>query len=615
MHQTARQTAPARPHRSILGLALAPVLLAASLALAPLAASGPAHAQGGDPELSSPFALRPLVRTKSDMVVAANPLAVEAGHAMLRQGGSAVDAAIAVQLVLGLVEPQSSGLGGGGYMLIWDPKAKKLVSLDGRETAPAGALPDRFVGGDGRPMPLMRAFDGGRAVGTPGIPALLAEAHKRYGKLPWATLFQPALQLARDGFVVSPRLALLLKGLTPQLKDRPDMVALFFHTGPDGSLTPLQAGETFRNPAMAHTLEVLAAQGPDAYYHGILGQDLAKHLADSALPANTPGGAPALVTAQDLAAYKVEERAPLCTPYRQWKVCSMGPSSSGGIAIVEMLGLLEHFDMKGLGKDSPTAWHLMVEASRLAYADRDLYVGDPAFVTVPKGLLDKGYLADRAKLIDPAHAAQGPVAAGVPPQKQGALYGPGWQADIPSTSHMSLMDGSGMAVSFTTSVEFAFGSGMAVDGYVLNNQLTDFSFIPTSPGTGLPVANAVAAGKRPRSSMAPTIVFDQAGKPVLVVGSPGGPAIIGYVAETIIAALDWGLDAQEAVSLPRIVNRNGTTALENGPWAPPLKAGLEALGQTVELKSMPSGLHVIKHTATGLEGGVDPRREGLAAGD
>ncbi|MEC4591159.1 MULTISPECIES: gamma-glutamyltransferase [Nitrospirillum] len=610
MHKKPRQPAPAFTRRPFTA-----ALLAGALVLAPLAAVGPAHAQGGDPELASPFTPRPVVRTKSDMVVAANPLAAEAGHAMLRQGGSAVDAAIAVQLVLGLVEPQSSGLGGGGYMLIWDPKAKKLVSLDGRETAPAGSTPDRFVGPDGRPMPLMRAFDGGRAVGTPGIPALLAEAHKRYGKLPWTTLFQPAIQLARDGFVVSPRLALLLKGLTPQLKDRPDMLALFFHTGPDGSLTPLQAGETFRNPAMAHTLEVLAAQGPDAYYHGILGQDLAKHLADSALPANTPGGAPALVTAQDLAAYKVEERDPLCTPYRQWKVCSMGPSSSGGIAIVEMLGLLEHFDMKGLGKDSPTAWHLMVEASRLAYADRDLYVGDPAFVTVPKGLLDKGYLAERARLIDPAHAAKGPVAAGVPPQKLGALYGPGWQADIPSTSHMSLMDDSGMAVSFTTSVEFAFGSGMAVDGYVLNNQLTDFSFIPTSPGTGLPVANAVAAGKRPRSSMAPTIVFDETGKPMLLVGSPGGPAIIGYVAETIVAALDWGLDAQEAVSLPRIVNRNGTTALESGPWAPSLKAGLEALGQTVELKSMPSGLHVIKRTATGLEGGVDPRREGLAAGD
>ncbi|WP_252181207.1 gamma-glutamyltransferase [Azospirillum sp. B4] len=615
MKNTDRPSAPAHPrHHS-----LAAALVAGALALSPLALSNPAHAQGGDPELASPFTPRPLVRTKSDMVVAANPLAVEAGHAMLRQGGSAVDAAIAVQLVLGLVEPQSSGLGGGGYMLVWDPKTGKLASLDGRETAPAGSTPDRFVGPDGRPMPLMRAFDGGRAVGTPGIPALLAEAHKRYGKLPWATLFQPAITLARDGFTVSPRLALLLKGLTPILKDRPDMVALFFHTGADGTPTPLQAGETFRNPAMAHTLEVLATQGPDAFYRGALGQDLARHLADSALPANTPGGAPALVTTQDLVAYKVEERDPLCAPYHQWTVCSMGPSSSGGIAIVEMLGLLEHFDMKGLGKDSPTAWHLMVEASRLAYADRDLYVGDPAFVTVPKGLLDKGYLAERAKLIDPAHAAQGPVAAGVPPQRQGALYGPGWQADIPSTSHMSLMDGSGMTVSFTTSVEFAFGSGMAVDGYVLNNQLTDFSFIPTAPGpgpnSGLPVANAVAAGKRPRSSMAPTIVFDQAGKPVLVVGSPGGPAIIGYVAETIIAALDWGLDAQEAVSLPRIINRNGTTALESGPWAPPLKAGLEALGQKVELKSMPSGLHVIKRTATGLEGGVDPRREGLAAGD
>ncbi|MBB6249882.1 gamma-glutamyltransferase [Nitrospirillum iridis] len=594
---------------------MAAALLASVLALIPVTAGHPAWAQGADPELASPFTPRPLVRTQSDMVVAANPLAVEAGHAMLRQGGSAVDAAIAVQLVLGLVEPQSSGLGGGGYMLVWDPKTGDLASLDGRETAPAGATADRFVGPDGRPMPLMRAFDGGRAVGTPGIPALLAEAHKRYGKLPWAALFQPAIKLARDGYTVSPRLALLLKGLTPILKDRPDMVALFFHTESDGGLTPLQAGETFRNPAMAHTLEVLATQGPDAFYHGVLGRDLARHLADSALPADTAGGSPALVTAQDLAAYRVEERDPLCTPYHQWKVCSMGPSSSGGIAIVEMLGLLEHFDMKGLGKDSPTAWHLMVEASRLAYADRDLYVGDPAFVTVPRGLLDKGYLAERAKLIDPAHAAQGPVAAGVPPQKQGALYGPGWQADIPSTSHMSLVDKNGMTVSFTTSVEFAFGSGMAVDGYVLNNQLTDFSFIPTSPGTGLPVANAVAAGKRPRSSMAPTIVFDQTGKPVLVVGSPGGPAIIGYVAETIVAALDWGLDAQEAVSLPRIINRNGTTTLESGPWAPPLKAGLEALGQKVELKSMPSGLHVIKRTPQGLEGGVDPRREGLAAGD
>ncbi|MDE1147393.1 MAG: gamma-glutamyltransferase [Azospirillaceae bacterium] len=607
MHNPAWQHAPARPFRR----PLAALLLAGALVL-----PGMAGAQMPDPELASPFNPRPLVEAKSDMVVAANPLAVEAGHEMLRQGGSAVDAAIAVQLVLGLVEPQSSGLGGGGYMMIWDPAAKALISLDGRETAPAGAKADRFLGPDGKPMPLMRAFDGGRAVGTPGIPALLADAHRRFGKLPWATLFQPAIRLARDGFTVTPRLSLLLTQLTPLLKDRPDMVALFFHKGPDGVLTPLQAGETFRNPALAHTMEVLAAQGADAFYHGALGHDLTRHLADGALLPTPARDAPALVTDQDLAAYQVEDREPLCAPYRQWKVCSMGPSSSGGIAILEMLGLLEHFDMKGLGQGSPTAWHLMVEASRLAYADRDLYVGDPAFIKVPtKGLLDREYLADRARQIDPAHAAQGPVAAGTPPQKQGALYGPGWQADIPSTSHMSLMDKDGMSVSFTTSVEFAFGSGMAVDGYVLNNQLTDFSFIPTAAGTGLPVANAVAPGKRPRSSMAPTIVFDQAGKPVLVVGSPGGPAIIGYVAETIIAALDWGLDAQAAVSLPRIVNRNGTTALESGPWAPPLKAGLEALGQTVELKSMPSGLHVIKRTATGLQGGVDPRREGLAAGD
>jgi len=577
-------------------------LAARAAALALLVAAAPAAAQFADPELTSPRNEKPLATAGKAMVVAAHPLASEAGRAMLDKGGSAVDAAIAVQLVLTLVEPQSSGIGGGGFMLVWTPDGK-LVSLDGRETAPAGARPDRFVGPDGKPMEFLKAIEGGRAVATPGIPALLAEAHKRYGKLPWADLFEPAIRLAEEGFTVTPRMAMLLKGFRRILETKPDMRATFFRDG-----EPLKAGDHFRNPALAGTLRVLAAKGPDAFYRGDLGQALVKRLAEAAA-----GQDFATVTAEDLAAYKVVEREPVCAPYRAYTVCGMAPPSSGGVAVQQILGLLERFDLKATGAEDPRTWHLFAEASKLAYADRDRYVGDPDFVPVPvRGLLDRGYLADRSRLIDPAKAAPTPVAAGEPPFRQGALPADGAEMDIPSTSHLSVVDGTGMTVAFTTSVEFAFGSSILSGGYVLNNQMTDFSFLPERGGR--PVANAVAGGKRPRSSMAPTIVFGPDRRPLLVAGSPGGSAIIDYVAQTVVAVLDLGLDPAQAVNQPRIINRNGPTIVEDGPWAPALKAGLEALGQQVQLHSVPSGLHVIRITPDGLQGGADPRREGVALG-
>jgi len=580
--------------------------LAARAALAALLASAlpamPAWAQFVDPELASPRDEKPLVRARNAMVVTANPYATEAGRAMLAKGGSAVDAAIAAQLVLTLVEPQSSGIGGGGFMLVWS-KEKGLVSLDGRETAPAGATPDRFMTPDGKPMEFLKALEGGRAVGTPGIPALLAESHKRWGKLPWAELFQPAIRLAEEGFPVSPRLNLLLRQFRRILETKPDMVALFFRNG-----EPLPVGETFRNPELAKTLRAMAAGGADAFYKGSVGKEMVRHLKAAA-----GEGGPATVSEADLAAYKVVERDPVCSRYRVYTVCGMAPPSSGGPGVAQILGLLERFDMKALGPDNPQVWHLFVEASRLAYADRDRYVGDPGFVQVPvSGMLDRGYLADRARLIDPAKAAKGPVQAGEPPFRQGALPTEGVEYDVPSTSHLSVVDASGMTVSFTTSVEFAFGSSMVSGGFILNNQLTDFSFVPVRDGR--PVANAVAAGKRPRSSMSPTIVFGPEGTPALVAGSPGGGAIIAYVAQTVVSVLEFGLDPAQAVNLPRIVNRNGPTVVEDGPWAEGLKQALEGMGHTVQVRQVPSGLHVIKITPEGLEGGADPRREGTAAG-
>lgn len=556
------------------------------------------------PEPGTALTERGLARAGRQMVVTASPLASEAAIAMLRKGGSAVDAAIAAQLVLGLVEPQSSGLGGGGLMVVARPDGR-VTTYDGRETAPAGTRPDRFLGADGKPMDFLSALDGGRAVGTPGAVALLAFAHGRHGRLPWAELFQPAIRLAEEGFPVPPRLAGVLTRWRQALQRRNDLHAVYY---PDGE--PLPVGAVLRNPDYAASLRLLAAGGPDAFYRGPLGAALVERLAKAAT-----GSGLATVTREDLAVYTVLEREPVCGTYRVWRICGMGPPSSGGIAVLQILGMLEGFDMKALGPASVAGRHLLAEASRLAFADRDMYVADPAFVAVPvAGLTDRAYVAERARLIRPDRATAGPASAGVPRIREGRLrFAPAPEDDMPSTSHLSIVDGAGLAVAFTTTVEFAFGSGLIAGGMVLNNQLTDFSFAPVKDG--LPVANAPSGGKRPRSSMAPTLVFGPDGKLAFVLGSPGGPAIIGFVAQTVVALLDWGLDPQAAVSLPMVVNTNGPTVVEAGAAADALADGLAAMGHVVERRELTSGLNVIAVTARGLLGGSDPRRDGVALGD
>jgi gamma-glutamyltranspeptidase / glutathione hydrolase len=551
------------------------------------------------PEPASGF--RPYAATfaEHDMVVAANPLAAEAGRAMLRDGGGAVDAAIATQLVLGLVEPQSSGLGGGAFLVYWSAGEKKIVTLDGRETAPAAAAPDRFLDSAGKPLSFYEAVVGGRSVGVPGVPRLLEAAHKRYGKLPWAKLFEPAIKLAEEGFPLSPRLHAEL-GIDRFLAATSPAARTLYYDG-DG---PKPVGALIKNPAYAATLRSYAAEGADIFYRGAIAADIVATVRGSPV---RPGD----MTAEDLARYEVKDREPLCASYRDRRVCGMGPPGSGEITIAEQLGMLERFDLKA-APAAVASWHEFVEASRLAYADRDRYIADPDFVPVPvAGLLDPAYLAARGRLVDPAHAAAGPVAPGEP--QRHALLGDDASPEYPSTSNIAVVDRDGNAVAMTTTVENMFGSRLMVRGFLLNNELTDFSFLPEQEGRK--VANRVEPGKRPRSSMAPSLMFDAAGRLELVVGSAGGSLIITDVSKVIVALVDWGYDLQQAIDLPNLGNRNGATDLESRPDVAALAAALTALGHTVRTNQRPSGLTAIRITAKGLEGAADPRREGVAVGD
>ncbi|MFM2045501.1 MAG: gamma-glutamyltransferase [Pseudomonadota bacterium] len=568
-------------------------------------AGPPAWAQLAGPEPATGRAERELATARRSMVAAANPLAVEAGREMLAKGGSAVDAAIAVQAVLGLVEPQSSGLGGGGFLLVAGPGGT-ITSYDGRETAPAGLTPDRFLGPDGKPLPFLAALDQGRSVGVPGLVAMMKQAHERHGRLPWRDLFQPAIRLAEDGFPAQPRMVQVLTEWKRMLAIRPDLARDYYR----GEAGPPAVGEIIRNPDLAATMRAIADDGPSALYTGAVGAAVTSRLRDAAGPDGQ-----AVPTATDLSAYRPVQREAVCMPYRVWRVCTMGPPSGGGIAVLQILGQLEAWPLAELGPDSPKSWHLFAEASKRAYADRDLFVGDPDQVPVPvRGLTDPGYLRDRAAGINAGGASSGPVAAGDPPWREGALPGKGAGPDVAGTTHFSIIDGEGMVVALTSSVEFAFGSGIVAGGMILNNQLSDFSFVPVSPD-GRPVANAPAPGKRPRSSMAPVIVFDREGRPVLTVGSPGGGAIIAYVARTIIAMLDWNLDPQSAIDLPHVVNRNGPTVVEPGPAGDTIAAALKGMGHTVERAELNSGLHAIRVQDGRLLGGADPRRDGVARGD
>ncbi len=535
------------------------------------------------------------------MIAAANPYAAQAGLDMLARGGSAVDAAIAAQLVLNLVEPQSSGIGGGAFMLTYEARDGSVAAYDGRETAPAAATPALFLDAEGQPLGFYDAAIGGRAVGVPGLLAMLEMAHERHGKLPWAALFEPAITLAEEGFALSPRLHSLIG--TARDVGRYATARAYFFT-PAG--LPKPVGTRLANPEFAATLRAIAGEGAKVFYEGDIAADMVAAVRGAA---DNPG----LMSLADLAAYEAKQRHPVCRDYRQWRVCGMGPPSSGGVTTLQILGLLQGFDLAALAPGSLEAVHLISEASRLAFADRARYLADSDFSPVPvRGLLDGGYLASRAGLID-RQMSGGRASPGEPPFNEGALGAPAPGNEGFSTTHLAVVDGHGNAVSMTSSIESAFGSRIMVRGFLLNNQLTDFSFRPRIDGVA--VANRVEAGKRPRSSMAPTLVLDGDGRLRLSIGSPGGSRIIGFVTQSLIAMLDWGLDVRAAISLPHHINRNGATDLEQYSPLAALGPDLERLGHEVAIRPLTSGLHGIAVTGHGLEGAADPRREGVALGD
>ena len=580
---------PSRPLR-----AATAAVVAATLALAGCAGGAPGGvAAATAPAQGAPEA--PMAR--GPFVAAANPLAVEAGLKVLREGGSAVDAAVAVQAVLGLVEPQSSGLGGGAFMMLFDARTGEVTSYDGRETAPSSATPELFYE-NGRPLGFAEAAASGRSTGAPGAVAMLAMAQAEHGRLPWSALFGDAERLARDGFVVSPRLAGFIAATRGQGRSR---WANAYFTRADGQR--YVAGDVLRNPAYAETVAELAAGGAEVFYNGRIAREIAATVAQEPRP-----GA---LTVQDIAAYEPVERGALCRPYRVYVVCVPPPPSSG-VAVLQLLAMAERTPDISLGPDSAEAWTAFAQLQRLMYADRDRYVGDPGFVRVPvQGLLDPDYTAARAAL---APGLTGAAEAGTPPG--GAMAGPDATNEPAGTSHFVIVDAEGNTVSMTTTVESVFGSGRMAAGFFLNNQLTDFSFNPLR-ADGLPAANAVAAGKRPRSSMAPVLILDREGRLVGALGSPGGTSILAYNARALIAILDWGLPVQTAFDLPNLVARGDGFGADTERFSEPLRAGLAAGGVVLEANdSETSGLHGGMWrqgpAGWGWDGGADDRREGVA---
>ena len=573
-------------------------------------AAAQADAPVQQPEAATGRQAKPGWQYKHEAVAAANPLAADAGARMLRAGGSAIDAAVAVQMVLGLVEPQSSGIGGGAFMMTWD--GKKAEAWDGRETAPAGARPDQFMQSNGQPMSMGQAVPGGLSVGTPGVLAMLAQAQREQGKLPWAKLFEPAIELADKGFAISPRLGSLLQGQRHLNRDK--QAAAYFL---DAKGQPWPVGHVLRNPAYAAVLRRIAKEGPQAFYRGAIAADISARVKNAAQAGS--------LNEADLAGYHAIKRDPLCAEWRRYRLCGVPPPSSGFLAVAQILTML--------GPDpaplSVPLLHRFIEASRLAFADRALYVGDPDFVAAPAGdwrsLLDAGYLRERAALI--GERAMPVATAGVPRAATQTAYAAQAEQVEHGTSHISVVDRQGHAVALTTSVEGAFGSGLMSDGgtglrggFLLNNQLTDFSFRPTG-ADGKPVANRVEAGKRPRSSIAPIFVFEAGsggntgGKFVMSVGSPGGSFIIPFVSKTLLGTLGWGMDAQRAIDLPNFGTVGGPVYLETGGFDAAAVAALEALGHRVQVVDLPSGIQAIERHPDGWFGAADPRREGVASGN
>ncbi|MBT9555109.1 MAG: gamma-glutamyltransferase [Myxococcales bacterium] len=573
-----------------------------------VAASVASAAPPGQPEGSTGRRVVPPSRATAVMVSAAHPLAVDAGLAILDAGGSAVDAAIATALALNVVEPQSAGIGGGGFLLAYDAKSKRVRSYDGRETAPSAVAPDVFLAQDRTPLPFMTAVASGRSVGVPGAIRLFELAHRQHGKLPWRALFEPAIRLARDGFVITPRLHGLLLMMSPYLLGSAGATSVFFDAG-----APRAAGTLLTQPELARTLTLIADGGPSAFYEG--------PIALAVVAATRMSPAPGALTTADLEGYRALERDPVCLRRRKDTVCGMGPPSSGGLAVLQILALLEPFSLAK--RPEAERVHLFAEASRLAFADRDRWVADPDHVRVPtRGLLEPGYLKSRRKLISEA-TSLGTALPGTPP---GAPRSPraGRGGERPSTTHLAVVDASGNAVSMTASIENAFGSTLMAAGFFLNNQLTDFSFDPvegaTSPRAGAPIANAVAPGKRPRSSMAPIIALDAKRGFRFAIGSAGGPRIIDFVAWSLVGVLDEGLDPQAALNRPHVINRNGVTELESVPgeagmvWQNATLDYLRERGHEVTVTDVNSGMHAIERRDGTLRGGADPRREGVARG-
>ncbi len=578
-------------------------LLKMTAALLCWSVAGVAVAQDPAPEYGYGWEDKNSVIGTEFMVSAANPIAAKAGYDVLAAGGTAADAMIAVQLMLNLVEPQSSGIGGGAFLLYWDASSRTLTTFDAREKAPAKATPERFLLPDGEMMPFGEAISGGQAVGVPGILRLMEVTHNLFGQKDWASLFQPAIEQAENGFEVSPRMANSIQSTVDRNWDLdvfPGAKAYFFND--DGS--PLTEGTLLKNPDFAETLRILADQGANAFYHGPIAEDIVAAVEATSKVENN-------ITLEDLAAYRVKIRPAVCADYRGFDVCGMGPPTSGGLTVGQILGILSNFDLKGTGWNAELA-HLYAEAAKLAYADRALYMADSDFVDVPvKGLLDTDYLKLRSEMIDPA-AASAKRQAGEPPRDHTALFAPSQNPDRPGTSHIVIRDPYGNALSMTTTIETAFGSRVFVRGFLLNNELTDFDRAPKD-GDRL-VANRVEGGKRPRSSMSPTIVMKD-GEPYLLIGSPGGSRIINYVAKTIIAILDWDMDPQDAIEIGHFVHRNGSAMdLEQGTATAEFADALTGKGHEVKLVDLNSGLHTILIKDGQLIGAADPRREGVALG-
>ncbi len=554
------------------------LILSLALACTSLAPIAPAHAE------------------TNGVASSADPRVTEAGAEILAKGGSAADAAMAMMLALTVVEPQSSGIGGGGFLLHYDGDEGELSTINGRETAPAAATADRFMGPDGKPLGFLQAFQGGKSVGVPGNISLAGLAHQKWGKLKWAELFGPAIKLAEDGFIVNKtlesRLA-MIERLWPRFEEARSIYWV------DGK--PAKAGMRIKNPALAATLKAIAKDGPDAFYKGKIGTSIVDAVTKTAV---SPGD----ITMSDLAGYRAKEQNAVCAPYRIYVICGMGPPSSGATTVIQILGTLERFDMRALGKDNPQSWHLIGQAMQLAYADREKYLGDSDFVQVPvAGLIDPGYLAERSALIDP-DKARTDYPAGNPP---GALpRTAAISSEVAGTTHFSAVDGAGNVANMTSTIEGPFGSQLIAGGFFLNNELTDFTFAPEKDG--VPVANKVVGGKRPLSSMSPTIVFDADGRAVLALGSAGGKRIIMHVTKTLIGVLDFGMPLDQAIALPNIYFGGNALLVEENT---PLSAMAEAIsgyGQTVKADDLGSKVNGVQLVNGAWTAAADPRSEGTA---